>query len=53
MLKLKVQNFGHLMGRVNSLEKTQMVERIKGRRRKRQQDEMVEWHQGLNGHEFE
>ena len=44
MLKLKLQYFGHLMGRVNSLEKTQMVGRIEGRRRKGQQDEMVGWH---------
>ena len=30
MLKLKLQYFGHLMGRVNSLEKTLMLERIEG-----------------------
>ena len=34
MLKLKLQYFGHLMGRVDSLEKTLMVEGIGGRRRR-------------------
>ena len=36
MLKLKVQYFGHLMGRVDSLEKTLMLGGIGGRRRGRQ-----------------
>ena len=34
MLKLKLQHFGHLMGRVNSLEKTLMLGGIGGRRRR-------------------
>ena len=34
MLKLKLQHFGHLMQRVDSLEKTLMLGRIGGRRRK-------------------
>ena len=34
MLKLKLQYFGHLMGRVDSLEKTLMLEMIGGRRRR-------------------
>ena len=34
MLKLKLQNFGHLMQRVDPLEKTLMLERIEGRRRR-------------------
>ena len=34
MLKLKLQYFGHLMGRVDSLEKTLMLGRIGGRRRR-------------------
>ena len=34
MLKLKLQYFGHLMGRVDSLEKTLMLEEIGGRRRR-------------------
>ena len=37
MLKLKLQYFGHLMGRVNSLEKTLMLGKIGGRRRRGRQ----------------
>ena len=37
MLKLKLQYFGHLMGRANSLEKTLMLGNIEGRRRRGQQ----------------
>ena len=37
MLKLKLQYFGHLMRRTDSLEKTQMLGKIEGRRRKGQQ----------------
>ena len=37
MLKLKLQYFGHLMRRTDSLEKTLMLGNIKGRRRKGQQ----------------
>ena len=37
MLKLKLQYFGHLMQRTDSLEKTLMLEKIEGRRRRRQQ----------------
>ena len=37
MLKLKLQYFGHLMGRVNSLEKTLMLRGIGGRRRRGRQ----------------
>ena len=33
MLKLKLQYFGHLMGRANSLEKTLMLGKIEGRKR--------------------
>ena len=33
MLKLKLQSFGHLMKRADSLEKTLMLEKIEGRRR--------------------
>ena len=53
MPKLKLQYFGHLMGRVNSLEKTLMLGKIEGRSRRGWQDEMVRWHRWLNGHEFE
>ena len=44
MLKLKLQYFGHLMRRANSLEKTLMLGKIEGRSRRGQQDEMVGWH---------
>ena len=37
MLKLKLQYFGHLMGRADLLEKTLMLGKIEGRRRRRQQ----------------
>ena len=37
MLKLKLQNFGHLMQRADSLEKTLMLGKIEGRRRRGQQ----------------
>ena len=53
MLKLKLQYFGRLMWRTDSLEKTLMLGKIEGRRRRgRQRDEMVRWHHQLNGHEF-
>ena len=54
MLKQKLQYFGHLMQRVDSLEKTLMLREIGGRRRKGMtEDEMAGWHHQLNGHEFE
>ena len=37
MLKLNLQNFGHLMQRTDSLEKTLMLEKIEGKRRKGRQ----------------
>ena len=53
MLKLKLQYFGYLMRRADSLEKTLMPGWIEGRRRRGgQRDEMAGWHHGLNGHEF-
>ena len=45
MLKLKLQYFGHLMRRVDSLEKTLMLGRIGGRRRRRQQ--RMRWLDGI------
>ena len=45
MLKLKFQYFGHLMGRANSLEKTLMLGKISGRRRKGQQ--RITWLGGI------
>ena len=51
MLKLKLPYLGHLMWRADSFEKTLMLGKIEGRRRG-QQDEMVGWYHGLNGHGF-
>ena len=53
MLKLKLQYFGHLMLRAESLKKTLMLGKTEGRRRRGQQDEMVGWHHRLNRHESE
>ena len=53
MLQLKLQNFGHLMRRADSLEKTLMLGKIEGRRRREaREDEMVGWHHRLDGHEL-
>ena len=54
MLELKFQYFGHFMQRTDSLEKTLMLGKIEGRRRRGiTEDEMVGWHHRLSGHEFE
>ena len=54
MLKLKLQYFGHLMQRVDSLEKTLMLGGIGGQEEKgTTEDEMAGWHHQLNGCEFE
>ena len=45
MLRLKLQYFGHLMGRVDSLEKTLMLGGIRGRRRRGQQ--RMTWLDGI------
>ena len=45
MLKLKLQYFGHFMGRVDSLEKTLMLGGIGGRRRRGQQ--RIRWLDGI------
>ena len=45
MLKLKLQYFGHLMQRVNSLEKTLMLGKIEGRRRRGRQ--RMRWLDGI------
>ena len=45
MLKLKLQYFGHLMRRADSLEKTLMLGKIEGRRRRRQQ--RMRWLDGI------
>ena len=52
-LKLKLQYFGHLMRRADSFEKTLMLGKTEGRRRRGwQEDEMVGWHHRHNGHGF-
>ena len=53
MLKLKLQYFGHVMQRTDSLEKALMLGKIEGGRRRGQQYEMVGWHHRLNRLEFE
>ena len=45
MLKLKLQYFGHLMGRTDSFEKTLMLGKIEGRRRRGQQ--RMRWLDGI------
>ena len=54
ILKLKLQYFGHLLWRTDSLEKTLILGKI-GRQEEKgtTEDEMVGWHHQLNGHEFE
>ena len=53
-LMLKLQYFGHLMGRTGSLEKTMMLAKIEGQEETgTTEDEMVGWHHQLDGHEFE
>ena len=47
MLKLKVQYFGHLMKRADSLEKTLMLGKIEGRRRRQRQ--RTRWLDGITG----
>ena len=44
ILNLKLQYSGHLMRRADSLEKTLMLEKIEGKRRRGQQRMMVGWH---------
>ena len=54
MLRLKLQYFGHLMQRIDSLEKTLMLGGTGGQEEKgTTEDEMAGWHHRLDGHEFE
>ena len=46
MMKLKLQHFGHLIGRTDSLEKTMMLGKIEGRRRRGQQ--RMRWLDGIS-----
>ena len=52
MLRLRLQYFGHLRRRADSLEKSLMLGKTEGKRRRRQEDEMVGWHHRLDGDEF-
>ena len=53
MLRLTLQYFGHLMRRVDSLEKTLMLGKIEEKEKKgTTEDEMVGWHHRFNGHGF-
>ena len=52
MLKLKLQYFGYLLRGADSFEKTLILGKIEGRRRRgRQRYDMVGWHHQLDGHE--
>ena len=53
ILRLKLQYFGHLIWSIDSLEKTLILGKIGGRRRRGWQDEVVGWHHRLNGHKSE
>ena len=53
MLKLKLQYFGHLMGRVDSLEKTDAGRDWGQEEKGMTEEEMAGWHHRLDGHEFE
>ena len=53
MLKLKLQYFGHLMQRVDSLEKTDAGRDWGQEEKGATEDEMAGWHHQLDGHEFE
>ena len=50
---LKLQSFGHLMGRADSLEDSDAGNDWRQEKKGMTEDEMVEWHHWLNGHEFE
>ena len=52
MRKLKLQYFGHLMQRVDSLEKTDAGRDWGQEENGMTEDEMAGWHHGLDGHEF-
>ena len=53
VLMLKLQYFGHLMGKAASLEKIWILGKNKSREKGMTEDEMVGWHHLLNGCEFE
>ena len=53
ILKLKLQYFGHLMRRVDSLEKTDAAKDWGQEEKGTTEDERAGWHHRLNGHESE
>ena len=53
MLKLKLQNFGHLLRSADSLEKTDAGRDWEQEEKGTTEDEMAGWHHGLDGCEFE
>ena len=53
MLKLKLQYFGHLMQRADSLEKTDAGRDWGQEEKETTEDEMAGWHHQVDGHEFE
>ena len=53
VLNLKIQCFGHLIRRADSLEKTLMLGKTEGKKRRGRQRMMVRKHHQLSGHEFE
>ena len=53
MLRLKLQYFGHLMRRVDSLEKTDAGSNWGQEEKGTTEDEMAGWHHRLDGREFE
>ena len=53
MLKLKLQYFGHLIRRTDSLEKTDAGKDRRQEEKGMTEDETVGWHYRLDGHEFE
>ena len=53
ILELKLQYFGHLMWRADSLEKPLMLKDWRQEKKRVTEDEMVGWHHWLNGCEFE
>ena len=52
MLKLKLQYFGHLMGRADSMEKTLMLGKTGQEEKGTTEDETAGWHHRLDGHGF-
>ena len=51
-LMLRLMQFGHLMQTAHSLEKTLMLGKTEGRRRRGRQDDRVGWHHRFNAHEL-